>query len=142
MTDTFNPAQMNIFDMLLSDAKLGYDDNLANHKGRVIPFTELQHYVGRKVIEECYTQGYPDGIRAWQKLILITSYHKDFDQTYDWNEAEWKYVPGFKTDRIGYSDDTRKQKENCWLSETFCADGRFPQEGQFASYATRFFEYV
>ncbi len=142
--NTFNPAQMSIFDMLNVDAKLGYDDKLANHKGNVIRFTDLIHFVGRKVIEECYTQGYPDkdSVRAWQKLILITSYHKDFDQTYDLDEATWKYVPGLKVDRIGYSDDARKQKENCWLSETYCADGRIPPEGPYSKFASRFFEYV
>lgn len=138
----YNPAQLSIFDLITADAPLGYDDKLVNHKGNVIPFTDLIHYVGRKVIEECYTQGYPDGIKAWQKLILVTSYHKDYDQTYDLDEATGEYLPGAKADRVGYSDDKRKQKENCWLSETFCADGRFPQEGQFASYASRFFEYV
>ena len=110
--------QLSIFDYIDTpeDLPLGYlkQDQIERYKGDLIPFRELEHYIGQKVLYEMPRQGMVD-----YKVIMIKSYYKDCD-TMCLGDEELGTC-----DRIGYSDDNRRQKENSWVSEHFFKGGRF-----------------
>lgn len=112
--------QISIFDFM-DDAKkdlpLGYlrtDAEVKRYKGDVIPFQELEQYVGKQVLYEMPREGMTD-----YKVVQITSYHKGCDLVCRADGSDEMYV-----DRIGYTDDNRRKKENSWVSEMFFGNGR------------------
>ena len=116
--------QISIFDFM-DDAKkdlpLGYlrtDAEVKRYKGDVIPFQGLEKYIGKQVLCEV-----PTIDRSWYKVVIMTSYHKDCDEVYDYREEDAKLIG--KCDRVGYSDDNRYRKETCWVSEHFVRNGRY-----------------
>lgn len=100
---------------------LGYlrtEEDVKRYKGDQIPFRQLEQYIGRRVLYEMPRQDAVD-----YKVIQITSYHKECDRIYNWGIDNDELIG--TCDRIGYTDDNRKLKENSWVSEHFFSDGRY-----------------
>lgn len=114
--------QLTIFDYLdkpKDELPLGYiHKDAEQYVGKEIPFRELENYIGKKVLCEVPTMD-----RRWYKVVIMTSYHKDCDEVYDYREDDAKLIG--KCDRVGFTDDNRQRKENCWVSEHFVRNGRY-----------------
>ncbi len=122
------------------DIPFGYIDHLKPAErervsiGRVIPFTELKSYVGKRVVEVLYTQDYDGTLHPWHKVVEITRYLVNADTIYKWSLDEHGYrKDGVKyvCDRVCYTDDNRWKKTNATVSEAFCSNGRFEPVGQW-----------
>ena len=111
--------QLTIFDYLdkpKDELPLGYiRKDAEQYVGKEIPFRELENYIGKKVLCEV-----PTIDRSWYKVVIMTSYHKDCDSVYGEGEE-----PIGICDRVGFTDDNRYRKENCWVSEHFVRNGRY-----------------
>ena len=101
--------------------------------GKVIPFQRLIDYIGRKVVI-----GMPWQSGTAYRLVMITSYQKNADHSYRLNKKTGEYEVEHTYDRIGYSDDKRRHKENAWVGEISCTNGRFKP---LFEYPECFYEY-
>ena len=143
--------QMSIYDFLsesTEEIKPGcYIPNLKEKVGRKIPFRELKEYIGKIVIMSL------DSKFTSFKAVKITSFWRDSERVYTTplsdayigeylhdhmytkeNREKCKFLG--MADRIGYSDDKRG-KENSWVSEMHCNNGRYEPKG---SHSECFFE--
>ena len=139
MMKTQIPGQITLFEYMHKDTPLGYikDEDIASFKGNEIPYGRLGEYVGKKVLYSMPRQGTVD-----YKVILITSFHKDCENVYGpvntggFTTLDYigeKYGIIGKASKIGYSDDNRKHKENSWVGELYCTNGRYKGQTNFQS---------
>lgn len=125
-----------IFQNPLKNKELGSvltDEEFEDNKGEIIPFANLEKYIGERVIYE--TEGL--GCIPVKKLIKITSFHKDCRKLYQKEgKIVCEYLKEMLADRdeysfigyghqIGYTDDKNKEKENSWINELFSGEGRY-----------------
>ena len=89
--------------------------------GREIPFGELRDYIGKTLILKMPRQSAVN-----YRLIKITSYRENVDRFYTYDNG--KYIPSEPYDRIGFSTDSRRGKENSWVSEMYCSNGRLSKD--------------
>ena len=117
--------QLTIFDFLddapKTELRLGYlrtQEDIERYKGDVIPFEDLDKYIGKLILCEMPRYGMTD-----YKVVLLTSVKKDSSEVYGEGDE-----PIGRCDRIGYSDDNRTHKENSWSNEYWFANGRYHKE--------------
>lgn len=128
--------QFTIFDYInqITPVKLGkYNPNLKDRIGKMIPFARLSEFIGKDVIMELNSKF------VSYKVVRITSFRKDSERIYNSPNGivgEWLFDNVYSennknnciyigtADRIGYSDN-EKGKENAWVSEYFCTNGRY-----------------
>lgn len=114
--------QISIFDYIQPEyppiGKYLSKEEVGRYKGEMIPFQALENYIGKKVLLELPRESSID-----YKAVKITSYHRDHDKVYRWSSEHRAELSGY-CDRIGYSDNARKEKENSWTSEMYCRNGR------------------
>lgn len=112
--------QMTLFDILPRELPLGYikDSEVETVKGEVIPFNQLANFIETKVLMECPRQSATD-----YRVVLIKRYLTDCDKVYRWKDGGSEQIG--TCDRVGLSDDNRRGKENMWVSEMYCRDGRY-----------------
>ncbi len=128
-------GQLNLNDILSQDAPLTWSD--ATHKGRMIPFQELKHFIGRRVLLEMPRESAVD-----YKVVMIKSYYENAEHSYRYNKVTGEYEMEHTYDKVGMSDENRKNhKENSWVGEIFCKNGRWKPTGNFSEYAECFYEY-
>ena len=116
--------QMTWEDLIPKEVPLGYLKNgeEVKYKGDEIPYQQLAEYIGQRVLLESPRQSAAD-----YKVIIVTSYHKEIDKVYEWKDGKGKLIG--TCDRIGFTDDNRRHKENSWLSEMYCRNGRYHRDG-------------
>ena len=133
--------QMNIFDYIpkIDSSKFHVGEYIPGEivgeiKGKMIPFADLEKYIGRRILLEMPRQSATDHM-----VIKVTSFRRDSDEVYSDAEAykgEIMYDLSSKSEkerfkligkahRIGYTTDKKKEKENSWVSEMYCANGRY-----------------
>lgn len=114
--------QITLFDVFdIADLPVGHwltEDEIDLYLGEMIPFQELKYMVGEKIIIE-----YPRQSATDYKVVKLTSYREEADHSYQYKDGQ--YVVDNTYDRIGYSDDKRSHKENSWVDEIYCRNGRF-----------------
>lgn len=130
---------MTIADFINSNIEVGewLEDN--SKVGKMIPFQHLKDFIERKVVIDMPRQG----VDHCYKVVMIKSYQENADHTYKLKKNPKKMVSNsllkdlsaerediweieHTYDRIGYSDDKgKKHKENSWVSEIYCSNGRF-----------------
>ena len=114
--------QMTLFDIFdIADLPVGHwltKDEINLYLGEMIPFQDLKNLIGEKIIVEYPRQSVTD-----YKVVVVTGYYKDHDHS--WRCQDGQYVIDKTYDRIGYSDDKRSHKENSWVGEIYCRNGRF-----------------
>ena len=132
--------QMSLVDFAVAttaEPPIGWLEDVDKYKGEMIPFRDLENYVGKRIII-----GMPRQSTTDYKVVKLTSYHKDCDTIYRWGSGDseshstcgWinkEAVAIGKCDRVGYSDDARREKENSWVSEMYCSNGRFDTYGNY-----------
>ena len=145
-------GQVTLYELFSENASLGFIDE--KNVGIPLNFSQLKDYVGKKIVCESITGSGADS-KIWHKVILLTNYYEGCDQWYtDGKEYHNEYYfsicgkeraqqlkKAFKCDRIGYTDDKRTKKENSWISEAFCVNGRFPSLGYAGCPPVQFYEY-
>ncbi len=127
-------GQISLYDFFTQDIPLAYCE--AEHVGKMIKFQDLESYVGKRVVLSC-----PTSTRECYRVVLVTSYRKDSDPVWKSKTVPDDYINDFLhelnhskdndyyidhiCDRIGYTDDNRRYKENSWVGEEFCSNGRW-----------------
>lgn len=129
-------GQISLFDFLSESAPLGWTKGIK--MGQVIPFQDLKKYIGKRVV---YATHMGNG-NPVSKVVIIKKYvtdcdtyyaleengeakiYNDFVRSLSSKEKAEKMKIAFMCDRIGYTDDDRTKKTNCWLSEAYCTNGR------------------
>ena len=147
-------GQLSLYDIFTQNVPIGFIGE--EHKGRKLKFQELEDYVGKRVVISRSTTN-----SEYYSVVTITSYHKNAGRTYKLknnaersthgyptrlNEYIWslgmdkdEYAPDYFYDQIGYSDDKRNCKENSWVGEIYCSNGRHEP---IANYPENFYEYA
>ncbi len=124
-------GQISLYDIFSQDVALDWTD--ASHKGTMIPFQNLNDYIGKRVVIEMPRESAVD-----YKVVMIKSYRKNADHSYRFNKATGEYVISHTYDKVGFSDDKRRFKENSWVGEIFCSNGRWKP---IYAYPECFYEY-
>lgn len=139
-------GQVSLYDLFTQDVPL--EACGAEHVGRIIGFRDLENYIGKRVVLSC-----PSREHVYYKVVIITSFTKDSDNIwkkkdsgelindflYELNRRPDCYTKDHVCDRIGYSDDNRRHKENSWVSEAYCSNGRWEP---LIAFPECFFEYI
>ena len=123
--------QMNIFDYIpkIDSSKFHVGEYLPGEiveevKGKMIPFADLEKYIGRRILVEMPRQSATD-----YRVIKVTSFRKDSDNVYSYDKSSKSEKERYKitgtAHRIGFTTDKRKEKENSWTSEMYCSNGRY-----------------
>lgn len=117
-------------DMLPKNIPLGYikDNDIEKYKGTVIVFSELPEHIDERILMESPRQSAID-----YRVVLVKRYLTDCDKVYRWSDGDAELVG--TCDRVRLSDDNKRGKENMWVSEMYCKDGRYCT----CKYPTRFF---
>ena len=128
-------GQITLNEFLSQDVPLTWTD--ASHKGEMIPFQKLRDYIGKRVLIEMPRQSAVD-----YKVVMIKNYYENADHSYRYDPATGEYLMEHTYDKVGFSDDKKKaHKENSWVGEIFCRNGRWKPTGNFSEYAECFYEY-
>ena len=133
-------GQITLVDYKYANTPLGYIDNnkVAEYMGPEIPYDRLGEYIGKKVLYSMPRQGVVD-----YKIIIVTSFRKNCENVWESKKRNSKttcesttnetYCIVGKASRIGYTDDNRKHKENSWVSELHCSNGRYKGDTAYQS---------
>ena len=128
-------GQITLNEFLTRDVPLTWAD--ASRKGDMIPFQRLKDYIGKRVLIEMPRESAVD-----YRVVMIKNYYENADHSYKLNKKTGKYEMEHTYDKVGYSDDKNKaHKENSWVGEIYCKNGRWKPEGNFSEYAECFYEY-
>ena len=114
----------------------GFDKEMfENFRGDELTFRDLKDYVGEKIIiEKNYNHG------NVYVVVKLTSFNEDSEKVY--RNSNGEYVGEYlyeiageekrksltfagMASRIGYASGIRETKENSWVSELFCANGKY-----------------
>ena len=151
--------QMTIFDILVpdkpTDVSYGYieDESIV---GKELTFQDLKNYIGKQVICTVTTES-----NKWFRVYKVIEYFENHDtfyrqakplppNTYPYGEIVNSYIHdvvgikecmecyevAYTCDRVALSSNG-KNKADSWISEAYCANGRFDNDDP---YAERFYE--
>ncbi len=136
-------GQITYFDALTQSVSLGKTDK--KHRGRAIPFRDLDEYYGKKIVLESTLTGLSKEKSTDDSfgcmVVTITTYHNRLRGMFD----PVAKGDGKKADTVGYISSvvqhpkdirkTRASKQN-WLRESACRNGRYEgkEEKNFCFY--------
>ena len=111
------------------------DEEYGKYMGHELKFDELEGYVNHRIIKGSHTNA---GIIY--SVVKLISFSKDAEKVYrnqdgkffgeflyDMSSKEEKSKAEFAgmASRIGYATGARENKANAWVSEIFCANGKY-----------------
>lgn len=120
-------GQLAFSDYLNETLSLGYVDNGCGMIGPEIPFARLGEYIGKKILISSPRESSTD-----YKIVIVTSFRKDGENVYRYSSTKTYEIIG-KASRIGFTDDNRRKKENSWVSELYCTNGRYKGSNKYQS---------